>query len=245
MKHVITLTFAMVACSEPTQRSAFDPEATARRQSQPIPSQSVEEIRADEIVDSVAFSTEPSPEPEFQEMEEQEVTSEDTVDAEQDSKELNLSTVTVRSGESLDRLSKWSDSSVEAIAIVNRLEISAPLVPGQVLQIQISDQEAFDSSRDGALELRLERYLASNGGLAGIEGYTVRTGDTAWGIAKHIAGVPSWVLAAFNADRGLDHLSVGDTLYLPIMTQVADNEEPMDDLNSDVLAVAPDGMIMD
>ena len=245
MKHAITLTFAMVACSEPAQRSAFDPEASAQRQSQSIPSPAFEEDQTADAAEAVAFVPEAEPEPEVAGMDEPEVISDDAVDSEPVAEPMNLKTVTVRSGESLDRLSKWSDSSVEEIATVNQLEISAPLVPGQVLQIPIADQEAFDSSRDGALERRLERYLASNGGLAGIEGYTVRTGDTAWGIAKHIAGVPSWVLAAFNADRGLDHLSVGDTLYLPIMTQVADNEEPMDELNSDVLAAAPEGLIMD
>jgi hypothetical protein len=45
-------------------------------------------------------------------------------------------------------------------------------------------------------------------------------------------------LAAFNADKSLDHLSVGDTLYLPIMTHVVDNEMPMDDLSEEVFLSA-------
>ena len=91
----------------------------------------------------------------------------------------------------------------------------------------------------------MERYLSANGGLAGIEGYTVRTGDTAWAIAKEIAGVPSWVLAAFNSDTSLDRLSVGATLYLPIMTHVADAEQPMDELSLDGVDVPVDAGIMD
>ena len=104
---------------------------------------------------------------------------------------LDAAAVTVRAGESLDQLSRWSAASVEEIAAQNGLEITAPLVPGQVLRIPMADREAFEASRSGALESRLERYLAANGGLAGIEGYTVRTGDTAWAIAKHVAGVPA------------------------------------------------------
>lgn len=230
MKHAITIMFGMMGCSEPTQRSAFDPRSAepavsaasveeALIQSAPeteIQSGDAVAVSEEAVFEEVAIAEEPQP----------------TVEAE------TLSSFEVRAGESLDRLSRWSGSSVETLAALNGIEITAPLIPGQVLQIPVADSEAFTASRDGAFEKRLERYLSSNGGLSGIEGYTVRTGDNAWAIAKQIAGVPSWVLAAFNADKSLDHLSVGDTLYLPIMTHVVDNEMPMDDLSEEVFLSA-------
>ena len=239
MKHAIPFLFATVGCSQPAHHSAFDPQAVtdARIESAPPLSPMPESVLSavepafespDRPVDeSVPSDHRPGEEPEI-------AIGEDAFTA-----------VTVRSGESLDRLSRWSAATVEAIAARNALEITATLVPGQVLQIPIADREAFEASRSGALESRLERYLAANGGLAGIEGYTVRTGDTAWAIAKHVAGVPAWVLAAFNAGESLDHLSVGATLYLPIMTHVAEAEEPMDDLPSDGFGVVLDEESMD
>ena len=241
MKHVIPLLFATVGCSQPPQRSsAFDPEvSTDARLESVSPSLPPLEPALVEALEppsegSGRLSDESNGSDRRADDNERVVTDEDAFMA-----------VTVRAGESLDRLSRWSAASVEQIAARNDLDITAPLVPGQVLQVPIADLEAFESSRSGALERRLERYLAANGGLAGIEGYTVRTGDTAWAIAKHVAGVPAWVLAAFNGGESLDHLAVGATLYLPIMTQVAETEEPMDELPSDGFGVVLEGEAMD
>ena len=233
MKHAIPFLFATVGCSQPPHpTSAFDPPAAtdARLESVPPASRTSESI--------LAAAVEPPGEGPAGTVDDSNASD----DHSDDDSAVALGgdafiAVIVRAGESLDRLSRWSAASVEEIAARNALEITAPLVPGQVIQIPIADREAFEASRNGALENRLERYLASNGGLAGIEGYTVRTGDTAWAIAKHIAGVPAWVLAAFNAGESLDHLSVGSTLYLPIMTPIAEAEEPMDELPSDGFGV--------
>ena len=240
MKHAIPFLLATVGCSQPLQHtSAFDPQAATDARLESVPPAS----RTSDSVLSAAVEP-PGKGPEGP------VDHPNASDHRADDHpavalgEGAFVPVTVRSGESLDRLSRWSAASVEEIAARNALEITAPLVPGQVLQIPIADREAFEASRNGALESRLERYLASNGGLAGIEGYTVRTGDTAWAIAKHIAGVPAWVLAAFNAGESLDHLSVGSTLYLPIMTPIAEAEEPMDDLPSDGFGIDLDEDLM-
>lgn len=233
MKHAIPFLFAAVGCSQPPPHSsAFDPQAAADRRVASVPplTPPPEVVLAEAVAPSIH-------EPEHPSDESKALDSPAVSDA---PVALEAAAVTVRAGESLDQLSRWSAASVEEIAAQNGLEITAPLVPGQVLRIPMADREAFEASRSGALESRLERYLAANGGLAGIEGYTVRTGDTAWAIAKHVAGVPAWVLAAFNAGSSLDHLSVGATLYLPIMTSVAAVEEPMDELPSDGFGVVLD-----
>ena len=236
MKHAIPFLFATIGCSQPPPHtSAFDPSASANARVEPSPP--LPSAPEPDLAEAVASAVEETDHP---------VGAPNASDHRSDHDSSSvlgkdaLTAVTVRAGESLDRLSQWSSASVEAIAARNALEIAAPLVPGQVLQIPIADREAFEASRSGALESRLERYLAANGGLAGIEGYTVRTGDTAWAIAKHVAGVPAWVLAAFNAGESLDHLSVGATLYLPIMTQIAEAEAPMDELPSDGFGVVLD-----
>lgn len=239
MKHAFTLLIATVGCSQPAQRSAFDPKPVAQ------PSPDVPLSGGSGLAASVEHDTAV----ETEEFHAVEMTSVQPPQKSETATPLeamkDVSAVTVRAGESLDRLSRWSDASVEEIAALNAIEITAPLVPGQILAIPIADRESFESSRNGALELRLERYLAANGGLAGIEGYTVRTGDTAWAIAKEIAGVPSWVLAAFNGDASLDHLSVGATIYLPIMTHVVDAELPMDEISVEMVEVNLEADLMD
>ncbi len=239
MKHAFTLLIATVGCSQPAQRSAFDPKPVA--QQPPDSPLSGGSGLAASVEHDTAVETEGSNAVDMTSVQPLRKAETSTPSEAME----DVIAVTVRAGESLDRLSRWSDASVEEIAALNAIEITAPLVPGQILAIPIADRESFESSRNGALELRLERYLAANGGLAGIEGYTVRTGDTAWAIAKDIAGVPSWVLAAFNGDASLDHLSVGATIYLPIMTHVADAELPMDEISVEMVEVNLEADLMD
>ncbi len=239
MKHAFTLLIATVGCSQPAQRSAFDPKPVA--QQPPDSPLSGGSGLAASVEHDTAVETEGSNAVDMTSVQPLRKAETSTPSEAME----DVIAVTVRAGESLDRLSRWSDASVEEIAALNAIEITAPLVPGQILAIPIADRESFESSRNGALELRLERYLAANGGLAGIEGYTVRTGDTAWAIAKDIAGVPSWVLAAFNGDASLDHLSVGATIYLPIMTHVADAELPMDEISVEMVEVSLEADLMD
>ncbi|MAY79640.1 MAG: hypothetical protein CL930_02545 [Deltaproteobacteria bacterium] len=133
--------------------------------------------------------------------------------------------VVIRNGETLDAFARWTQTTAEEIASINNMNVRDPLIPGESLSLPVSDSETFEATREGAFERRIDRFLSRRGGLAGIEGYTVVTGDTAWDIARDVADVPTWILAAFNPDRSLDHLQVGDTLYLPVMTYVADAQE--------------------
>ena len=136
--------------------------------------------------------------------------------------------IEVRSGENLVLLARWAGSSVEAIAELNGLDVSEPLFPGQGLLIPSGDllaDEALARAREDFSTERLNRYLERRGGLLAVEEHRVRTGETAWGIAHRQRGIPSWVLAAYNADSDLDHLSIGDTLRLPVLADtVADAE---------------------
>ena len=127
--------------------------------------------------------------------------------------------VRVRPGESLDHFARWVGTTVEQIAAINEMEVTAPLYPGMSLMLPLDDhlRPSLEAARNADVELRLSRFIDRKGGLAGIAAHQVRTGETGWDIARKEAGVPVWVLSAFNADKDLGRLSVGDTLYLPIM----------------------------
>jgi hypothetical protein len=127
--------------------------------------------------------------------------------------------VRVRPGESLHHFAQWANTTVEQIADFNEMDVTDPTYPGMALMLPMGeDQRAqLETIRNTDVEQRLARYLDRKGGLAGIAAHKVRTGETGWDIAKTKASVPMWVLAAFNTNKNLSHLSVGDTLYLPIL----------------------------
>lgn len=127
--------------------------------------------------------------------------------------------VRVRPGESLHHFARWANTNVEHIADLNEMDVTDPIYPGMALMLPMGeDQRAqLETTRNTDGEQRLGRYLDRNGGLAGIATHKVRNGETGWDIAKTKAGVPMWVLAAFNANKNLSHLTEGDTLYLPVL----------------------------
>lgn len=130
--------------------------------------------------------------------------------------------ITVRHGETLVALAGLAGCPVEDLAAWNGLDVSTALRPGQALLLPVDrvDGEALLALRDEALAARLDRYLRARGGVAGVRTHRVRTGETAWAIARDGADVPTWVLAAYNPDLDLDHLRIGDSLQVPVLAEL-------------------------
>lgn len=130
--------------------------------------------------------------------------------------------VTVRHGETLVALAGQAACLAEDLAALNGMDVGQPLRPGQALLLPVDavPAEALLARRDQALADRLERYLRARGGVAGVRTHRVRTGETAWGIAKDGADVPTWVLAAYNPDLDLDRLRIGDSLQVPVLAEL-------------------------
>lgn len=126
--------------------------------------------------------------------------------------------ITIRPGENLVGLASVADLPVEMLVDANGLDPLSPLTPGETLRVPLSGEAGavFLEARDFARADRLDHYLAGRGGLLGVETHVVRTGETAWGIARHQAGVPTWVLSAFNPDTNLDMLGIGQRVKVPV-----------------------------
>lgn len=212
MKHsTLVLFLSLIACERSSPSRAAIP--------QPLNEPLVQ------ILDDLDTQNIPSPSEEVANVEEEVVGVEEVIEGDEPGRADRSASVVIRTGETLDAFARWTQTTAEEIASLNGMGVRKPLIPGQTLLVPMSDTESFAAAREGAFERRIDRFLRRRGGLAGIEGYTVVTGDTAWDIARDIADVPTWILAAFNPDRSLDHLQVGDTLYLPVMTHVADAQE--------------------
>lgn len=133
--------------------------------------------------------------------------------------------VTLRHGETLVVLAQQAGVTAEELAERNGLDVTAPLVAGQALLVPVHlvSADQLEADRAAAFERRLDRYLRGRGGLAGVSTHRVRTGETAWSIARDRHGLPTWVLAAYNPDLDLDHLRIGDALQVPVLADtVAD-----------------------
>lgn len=128
--------------------------------------------------------------------------------------------IEVSANENLSLLAEWAGVTVEEVVAVNEIHPADALVVGQVLNIPLPEVQAssFNGQREAWATARLDRYLDGRGGLVGVSDYTVRTGDVAWRLARDEAGVPMWVLAAFNRGADLDRLRIGDTLRVPVLS---------------------------
>ncbi|MFH1465507.1 MAG: LysM domain-containing protein [Pseudomonadota bacterium] len=151
--------------------------------------------------------------------------------------------VEVRAGESLVLLARFSECSVEVLAEVNGLDPTEPLFPGQGLLLPSEDEHgdsAIRARRDAFAQARLDTWLERRGGLLALEEHRVRTGETAWGIARDARGIPSWVLAAYNPEVDLDRLTIGARLVVPVLGDTVADAEPEVRAPEEVVQVGED-----
>jgi LysM repeat protein len=135
--------------------------------------------------------------------------------------------VTLRRGESLAHFARWSGTPVEEIAEVSGLSLDDTYPVGLEIVLPITEQALVDveAAREAHRVKRVEGYLASRGGGDKSDFYKVKTGDTAWSIAKNQQGIPIWVLESYNPAIDLDRLRPGQELMVPVLTDIVVDAE--------------------
>jgi hypothetical protein len=131
----------------------------------------------------------------------------------------------LRRGETLAHFSRWSGVPVERIADASGLDLDGQYDVGLEIVVPISQQDLVEvnEAREAHRTKRVEGYLASRGGAVRSDFYTVKTGDTAWSIAKTQQAVPLWIIESYNPAIDLDRLRPGQELMIPVLADtVAD-----------------------
>ena len=99
------------------------------------------------------------------------------------------------------------------------MDLGEPYDAGTEILVPVIGEELarVERLRDEHHTRRLEGYLSGRGGALGSEFRSVRTGESAWRIAKN-EGMPIWVLASYNPSVDLDELRPGQQLMLPVLS---------------------------
>lgn len=141
--------------------------------------------------------------------------------------EVEVASFTLRRGETLAHFARWSELPVEEIAEISDLALDGHYPVGTVVDLPLSGEQlaSFVARRDAHQTERVSAYLASRGGSVEEEVYSVRTGDSAWGIARQAGGVPVWLLESYNPDVDLERLKPGDKLTIPVLADVVVDAE--------------------
>lgn len=135
--------------------------------------------------------------------------------------------ITLQDGENLSLLAAWAGVTAEDIAEASGISVTARLMPGQALQIPMSTEsaEGFETRRGDALAARVQRYLDRRGGEMSLAAHTVRTGESAWSIARETLSLPTWVLAFYNPGVDMERLQIGQALSYPAFAPALAVEE--------------------
>ena len=133
----------------------------------------------------------------------------------------------LRQGETLAHFARWSGVPVEDIAQASGLSLSGSYAVGTAVIVPVDVEKAalIDVAREAHGSARVDAYLASRGGSVGVEEHSVRTGETAWTIARTENGIPVWMLEAYNPAVDLDRLKPGQTLLVPVLADVVVDAE--------------------
>lgn len=137
---------------------------------------------------------------------------------------------TLRNGESLAHFARWAGLPVEDLAELSNLELDGSYAVGTEVLIpsDIVDIETFASLRQEYWTQRVDRYVESRGGELATETYKVRTGDSAWTIARDGQGIPMWILEAYNPGVDLGGLRPGQKLSVPVLADIVVDAETAD-----------------
>ena len=137
---------------------------------------------------------------------------------------------TLRHGESLDHFARWSGLPVEDIAAASELSLHSTYAAGTEVRLPVADEarSEVEKARDAHHIRRAEGYLSSRGGAVGTEFITVRTGDTAWSLAREQQGIPIWLLETYNPSVDLDTLRPGQQLMVPVVADIVVDAEDAD-----------------
>jgi len=136
-------------------------------------------------------------------------------------------TYALRRGETLAHFARWSGLPIEDIAAASGLSVTDDQLPvGTKVTIPLDDEgrARVEAARDAHHARRVEGWLATHGGEAGTEFYTVTTGDTASSIAKDHHDLPVWVVETYNPALDLDRLRPGQQLMLPVTEDVLEDD---------------------
>jgi LysM repeat protein len=136
--------------------------------------------------------------------------------------------VSVKRGETLELLAKWSRSDKKELWQDNRdvLPRRKWLRPGDRLMVTASPNQklAFDQGRERFHNRRLERYFATRY-IEKVVKYRVKRGDYISKVAKRYGDVPTWLLEAFN-QTDFKTIRPGDTVLIPLIAKAERGEQP-------------------
>ena len=147
-----------------------------------------------------------------------------------------FATYTLRRGESLAHFARWAQLPVEVIAEASDRSLHELLPVGTEIRVPADHdrRSLIEQARDGHHTRRAEGYLASRGGTVGTEFHLVRSGDTAWSIAKQYR-LPVWLLETFNPSLDMERLRPGQSLMMPVPADAVILEEAAEVASADPL----------
>ncbi|MBW1880801.1 MAG: LysM peptidoglycan-binding domain-containing protein [Deltaproteobacteria bacterium] len=136
----------------------------------------------------------------------------------------------LRRGETLDHFARWSGFPVEDIAGFSDLDLDGDYPVGTEILLPAEGEALaeIEVNRDEHWQRRVDGYLSSRGGAVSTEFYSIRTGDSAWGIARDKYSMPIWVLEAYNPSVDLDRLRPGQELLVPVLADTVVDATPSD-----------------
>ena len=136
--------------------------------------------------------------------------------------------IVVEPDESLGHYANWLGlRSASSIRKLNKLKSSRHVRMGKIIYLPVKKQaqkEQFNQQRlDYHQELQDE--FRTRFKIAGVESYTVLSGDSAWSISNK-QGVPLWLLKRYNPRLFSGTQSQpGDTISLPVIETVAGDDK--------------------
>jgi membrane-bound lytic murein transglycosylase D len=125
-------------------------------------------------------------------------------------------TIEVQPDETLGHYAEWLEVSARALRRLNGIQSSRSLKLGQQLRLDFSRvASASFEERRRSHHRQIQTRFYGDWRVAGTREYVLRPGDSLWALSSGKAGVPVWLLRAFNPDVDFARLQAGQRVTIP------------------------------
>jgi membrane-bound lytic murein transglycosylase D len=131
--------------------------------------------------------------------------------------------------ETLGHYADWADVPTSRIRRLNDLRFGRPLHLHQKIRIPLKRVSAADfESRRYEYHKQLQEDFFAAYRVSELKHYRVKPGDNYWSLCREKFDLPLWLLKLYNSDVNLVNLKVHQTLIIPAVESVS-QDNPVDD----------------
>lgn len=146
----------------------------------------------------------------------------------------DMAEITVSIDETIGHYADWLSIPTWRIRRLNRMRGRSTIHLGQKLNIPVEGSEALEEFAQRRLEyhMAIEEDFYTRYKIVDVKHHRIRRGETLWDICNEDGITPLWLFKKYNKHIALDRLSVGTTVWIPVIDEKTEEDLALEAMES-------------